>query len=218
VLLDGGAPLLPHLGRVGVDPLDIEVVFLTHFHGDHTLGLPPFVLHRIFVDKPRLITFVGPEGIQERLEKLFEVSWGIDWKPVMLPRFKARYLTAKPRGQAAGYEYQTVKLDHGTAGCNGYRLHIGGKILAYSGDTEPTPPLDRLGRGDRRGDRTRRRVQPYELGGRRGAQEAASENEVRLQPPVLRDGGGSRQRPPGGRDLTCPRNRRRGRDFVGTPV
>ncbi len=130
--------------RLDIDPQDIEVVFLTHFHGDHTLGLPPFVLHRIFVDKPRMLTFVGPEGIEERLESLFEVSWGIDWKPVMRPRFKVKYITARPRGQVAGFEYQTVRLDHGTAGSNGYRIRVGKKILAYSGDTEPTPPLDRL--------------------------------------------------------------------------
>src|SRR5207249_9483654 len=68
----------------------------------------------------------------------------IDWKPVMLPRFKARYVTARAKGQVAGYRYKTVKLDHGTAGSNGYRLHVGSKILAYSGDTEPTAPLERL--------------------------------------------------------------------------
>lgn len=144
VLLDAGAPLLPHMHKVGIDPIDIEVVFLTHFHGDHTLGLPTFVLHRIFVDKPRTITFVGPEGIAERLEALFEVSWGVDWKSVMMPRFKAKYVTARPSGQVAGYRYQTVKLDHGTTGCNGYRIHFGDIVLAYSGDTEPTAPLDRL--------------------------------------------------------------------------
>jgi ribonuclease BN (tRNA processing enzyme) len=130
--------------RVGIEPADIEVVFLTHFHGDHTLGLPPFVLHRIFVDRPKVLTFVGPEGLEARLESLFEVSWGVDWKPVMLPRFKARYVIARPRGSAAGYHYETVKLDHGTAGSNGYRIRFGDKVLAYSGDTEPTAPLDRL--------------------------------------------------------------------------
>jgi ribonuclease BN (tRNA processing enzyme) len=144
VLLDAGAPLLPHMHKVGIDPIDIEVVFLTHFHGDHTLGLPTFVLHRIFVDKPRTITFVGPDGIADRLEALFEVSWGVDWKPVMLPRFKAKYVTARPSGRVAGYRYQTVKLDHGTTGCNGYRIQFGDLVLAYSGDTEPTAPLDRL--------------------------------------------------------------------------
>jgi phosphoribosyl 1,2-cyclic phosphodiesterase len=143
LLLDGGAPLLPHMHRVGVDAGDIEAVFLTHFHGDHTLGLPPFVLHRVFVDQ-RPITFVGPAGLEERLEALWEVSWGIDWKPVMRPRFNVTYQEAEPEGVAAGYRYETIKLDHGTSGCNGYRIWVDGRIIAYSGDTEPTSPLDRL--------------------------------------------------------------------------
>jgi ribonuclease BN (tRNA processing enzyme) len=143
LLLDGGAPLLPHMNRVGVDAGAIDVVFLTHFHGDHTLGLPPFVLYRVFVDQ-RPITFVGPPGMEERLEALWEVSWGVDWKPVMQPRFNVTYETAKPSGKVAGYKYETIKLDHGTSGSNGYRIWINGKILAYSGDTEATAPLDAL--------------------------------------------------------------------------
>jgi ribonuclease BN (tRNA processing enzyme) len=132
--------------RVGVNAGDIDVVFLTHFHGDHTLGLPPFVLYRVFVDQ-RPITFVGPAGIKERLEALWEVSWGVDWKPVMQPRFKVTYEVAKPSGKVAGYRYETIKLDHGTSGSNGYRIWIDGRILAYSGDTEPTAPLDELVKG-----------------------------------------------------------------------
>jgi ribonuclease BN (tRNA processing enzyme) len=146
VLLDGGAPLLPHMHRLGVDPGNIEVVFLTHFHGDHTLGLPPFVLHRVFVDR-RPLTFVGPSGTGEFLERLWEVSWGSDWKRVMKPQFNARYVDAKASGTVAGVRYQTVKLDHGSMGSNGYRIHIDGKVVAYSGDTEPTAPLDKLVEG-----------------------------------------------------------------------
>ena len=129
--------------RLGVDPGAIEAVFITHFHGDHTLGLPPFVLHRVFVDR-RPLTFVGPSGVEDYLEKLWEVSWGPDWKRVMRPQFKVKYVTAKPSGTAAHVSYQTVKLDHGTMGSNGYRLHVNGIVVAYSGDTEPTAPLDRL--------------------------------------------------------------------------
>ena len=146
VLLDGGAPLLPHMHRLGVDPGNISVVFITHFHGDHTLGLPPFVLHRVFVDR-RPITFVGPPGIAEHLERLWEISWGSDWDRVMKPQFKARYVTAKPSGSAGGVKYETVRLDHGSMGSNGYRVHVNGKVVAYSGDTEPTAPLDKLVEG-----------------------------------------------------------------------
>jgi ribonuclease BN (tRNA processing enzyme) len=146
LLLDGGAPLLPHLHRVGVDPGDIEAVFLTHFHGDHVLGLPPFILHRVFIDQ-RPLTFVGPAGTEGYLEQLWELSWGPEWKTVMRPQFKVRYLTAKPSGTAAGFRYTSIRLDHGKMGSIGYRIHLNGKVLAYSGDTEPTAPLDRLVEG-----------------------------------------------------------------------
>jgi ribonuclease BN (tRNA processing enzyme) len=132
--------------RLGVDPGDIEVVFLTHFHGDHMLGLPPFVLYRIFVDR-RPLSFVGPAGVAAYLEKLWELSWGADWKRVMRPQFKVKYFTAKPSGTVAGVRYETIKLDHGTMGSNGYRVHLDGKLVAYSGDTEPTAPLDKLVEG-----------------------------------------------------------------------
>jgi ribonuclease BN (tRNA processing enzyme) len=146
LLLDGGAPLLPHMKRVGVDPGAIDAVFLTHFHGDHTLGLPPFVLHRVFIDQ-RPLTFVGPEGVEERLEALWEVSWGTDWTKVMRPKFNVTYSIAQPSGSVAGIAYEMIKLDHGSSGSNGYRIHINGRVLAYSGDTEPTAPLDALVEG-----------------------------------------------------------------------
>jgi ribonuclease BN (tRNA processing enzyme) len=146
LLLDGGAPLLPHLHRVGVDPGDIEAVFLTHFHGDHVLGLPPFVLHRVFID-PRPLTFVGPAGIGDHLEQLWELSWGAEWKTLFRPKFKVRYLTAKRSGTVAGYDYESVKLDHGAMGSIGYRIQVNGKLIAYSGDTEPTAPLEKLVNG-----------------------------------------------------------------------
>jgi ribonuclease BN (tRNA processing enzyme) len=146
VLLDGGAPVLPHLHRVGIDPGGIEVVFLTHFHGDHTLGLPTFVLHRVFVDHRRL-TFVGPADLEARLESLWQAAWGPDWNRVMRPQFKVTYKTARPSGTVAGIKYEAVHLDHGSSGSTGYRIHLDGKILAYSGDTEATAPLDKLVKG-----------------------------------------------------------------------
>ena len=126
-----------------MDPGAIDVVFITHFHGDHVLGLPPFVLHRIFIDR-RPLTFVGPPGLEDHLERLLELSWGPDWKRVMRPRFKVKYVVARPRGSARGVRYESVRLDHGSMGGVGYRLFVGGRIVAYSGDTEPTPPLERL--------------------------------------------------------------------------
>src|ERR1700746_555631 len=104
---------------------------------------PPFLLPRFFLAR-RPLTFVGPAGTERFLERLWEVSWGSDWRRVMKPQFKARYVDAKASGTGAGLRYETVRLDHGTMGSNGYRIHIDGKVVAYSGDTEPTAPLDKL--------------------------------------------------------------------------
>jgi len=145
ILLDGGAPLLPHMHRLGIDPGGIDVVFLTHFHGDHTLGLCSFVLHRAFISKTPF-TIVGPTGLEERLESLFRAAWGIDWD-AMRPSVQVTYLDAGDHGTVAGVDYETVQLDHGTSGCTGYRLWIDGRLLAYSGDSTATPPLDRLVQG-----------------------------------------------------------------------
>jgi len=145
VLLDGGAPLLPHLHRLGIDPGAIDVIFLTHFHGDHTLGLPSYVLHRAFIARTPF-TIVGPAGLEERLESLFRASWGGDWD-AMRGELRLTYLEAGERGTVAGVDYETVQLDHGMKGCTGYRLRVGGRLLAYSGDTTASPPLERLVEG-----------------------------------------------------------------------
>jgi ribonuclease BN (tRNA processing enzyme) len=143
LLLDGGAPLLPHMHRLGIDPGAIEALFLTHFHGDHVLGLPPFMLHRAFMPSGPLAV-VGPPAVEERLERLFHVAWGDEW-----PRFREQigltYHEAGAAGEVAGVSYEAVKLVHGHQDCRGYRLQLDdGRILAYAGDTTATPPLDEL--------------------------------------------------------------------------
>jgi ribonuclease BN (tRNA processing enzyme) len=145
LLLDGGAPLLPHLHRLGIDPGAIEVVFLTHFHGDHVLGLPPFLLYRAYFPTGPLAV-VGPPGVQGRVEGLMRLAWGNDWPDQERP-FELNYHEAAARGEVAGVAYEAVKLQHGSQDCRGYRLHLDGRILAYAGDTAATPPLDDLVRG-----------------------------------------------------------------------
>jgi ribonuclease BN (tRNA processing enzyme) len=146
ILLDGGAPLLPHLHRTGIDPCAIDVVFLTHLHGDHLLGLPPFVLYRAFNPSGRPLSIVSPPGGEGTLEELCRLAWGQAWGE---HRDQAQlvYAEAREYGEVAGVPYRTVKLDHGDMDCRGYRLEVGGQVLAYAGDTMATPPLDELVEG-----------------------------------------------------------------------
>ena len=142
LLLDAGAPLLPHMHRLGIDPGAIEAIFLTHFHGDHILGLPPFMFYR-GVQPTVPLTVVGPPGVENKIACLLKLAWGDDWT-AHARSMDLSYQEAGSAGQAGGVYYETVKLDHADLDCRGYRLHLDGRVLAYAGDTTATPPLDEL--------------------------------------------------------------------------
>jgi ribonuclease BN (tRNA processing enzyme) len=143
-LLDAGAPLLPHLGRLGIDPGGIDAVFLTHFHGDHLAGLIPYLCYRAFAHEPRPLTIVGPRGVEDRVDRLLDAAWGsADWQE-MRAAFALGFQEAGDHGEAAGVPYATVPLEHGKVPGMGYRFRLGGRLLAYAGDTRATPALDRL--------------------------------------------------------------------------
>jgi ribonuclease Z len=145
LLLDGGAPLLPHMHRLGIDPGAIEALFLTHFHGDHVLGLPPFLLYRAFVPSGP-VAIVGPPGVRDRVTDLLRLAWGDEWTRLG-EGLELIYHEGAAEGEVAAVRYEAVKLVHGDTDCRGYRLHIDGRVLAYAGDTTATPPLDELVRG-----------------------------------------------------------------------
>ena len=145
VLLDAGAPLLPHMHRLGIDPGGIRVLFLTHFHGDHVLGLPTYLLYRAFRSGGPLAV-VGPPGVAGRVEELLRLAWGDDW-PAYAANIELTYHEAQASGQVAGVRYEAIRLQHGDVDCRGYRLHLNGRVLAYAGDTTATSPLDDLVRG-----------------------------------------------------------------------
>ncbi len=145
-LLDAGAPVLPHMHRLGLDPGRIEAVLLTHFHGDHLLGLPSFLLYRAFHPTGGQLPVLGPPGVRERIEQLCRLAWSDDW-PDARDRAGVTYQEAEAEGEVAENRYQTVKLEHGQMDCRGYRLHLEGRVLAYAGDTTASPPLERLVEG-----------------------------------------------------------------------
>ena len=146
LLLDAGAPLLPHMHRLGIDPGAIEAIFLTHFHGDHILGLPPFMFYRGFRPTGPL-TVIGPPGVERKVDGLLRLAWGDEEWPEHARGIDLIYREAAATGEAAGVRYEALKLDHGDMDSRGYRLHLGSKVLAYAGDSQATPPLDELVNG-----------------------------------------------------------------------
>lgn len=136
-LFDASPAVLAHLKRSGTAPADIEAVFISHFHADHFFGIPFLLLEYAELShRDSNLTIVGPPGIQERVRMLTKLGF-----PYLLEReqsYEQRYVEISDgkQGEIGALRFVARSVTHvEELECFGYRVEVGGRVLAYSGDT-----------------------------------------------------------------------------------
>ena len=71
-LIDCGASSLPAMKRSNIARDEIDLIAITHFHGDHFAGLPFFLLDAQFSRRSHPLVVAGPQGIESRLTQVME--------------------------------------------------------------------------------------------------------------------------------------------------
>jgi ribonuclease BN (tRNA processing enzyme) len=142
-LIDCGASSLPALKRQSIARDDIDLILITHFHGDHFAGLPFLLLDAQFTRRSRPLVIAGPEGIEMRLTQVMEALFENSSKTKQ--RFDLSVVALKPEG-ARTFGAVTVTpypVVHGESGGPflAYRVEAEGRVIAYSADTEWTETL-----------------------------------------------------------------------------
>jgi ribonuclease BN (tRNA processing enzyme) len=147
-LIDCGASSLPALKRNGVKCGDIDLVLVTHFHGDHFGGLPFLLLDAQFTRRTRPLTIAAPEGIEGRLQQTMEALFENSSKRER--RFDLQIVMLRPETAAnlGAVKVTPFPMVHGESGGPflGYRIETEGRVIAYTGDTEWNEALIPLGR------------------------------------------------------------------------
>lgn len=146
-LLDCGASSLVAMKRYGIETSSIDMIVLSHFHGDHFGGVPFFLLDAAMASKrKRPLTILSPKGGEKRIRKLAELLYpGSDlftfpvifleyekYKPVRIDNFQ---LTSYP----AVHTKETLP--------HALRIEIEDKVIAFSGDTAWTDELIKASAG-----------------------------------------------------------------------
>jgi ribonuclease BN (tRNA processing enzyme) len=142
VLLDCGATSLSALKRIGLDPTEIGAVFVSHLHGDHFGGLPFLILDGQFGGRRAPLIVAGPPGIADRLRQAMEVMF--PGSAAVHRRFDVDVVELTPGVTAtvAGIGVTGWEVNHPSgAPPLALRLSIGGKVIAYTGDTAWTDGL-----------------------------------------------------------------------------
>ena len=147
-LIDCGASSLPALKRHGIARDDIDLILITHFHGDHFGGLPFLLLDAQFSRRTRPLTIAGPEGIETRLAQAMEALFENSSKTKQ--RFDLNVVALEPKVAAnfGAVNVTPFPVVHGESGGPflAYRIEAEGRVIAYTADTEWTESLIPLGR------------------------------------------------------------------------
>jgi ribonuclease BN (tRNA processing enzyme) len=147
-LIDCGASSLVSLNKLGIIRNDIDVIFISHFHADHIGGLPFFILEASHVLKrQRPLTIAGPPGLTARYPQLMETAFpGTKALQLRFP-LTFRELEIGRHPEIGGVQVTPFQVAHDErAGpCLALRFEAEGKIIAYSGDTEWTDALIKIG-------------------------------------------------------------------------
>jgi ribonuclease BN (tRNA processing enzyme) len=148
LLIDCGASSLPALKRLGIVCNEIELILITHFHGDHFAGLPFFLLDAQFSRRSRPLVIAGPHGIEARLTQVMEALF--ENSSTTRPAFDLSVVPLEPGRTVAFDEVRVTPhpVQHGQSGGPflGYRIAAESRVIAYSADTEWTETLIPLAR------------------------------------------------------------------------
>ncbi|NHA68776.1 MBL fold metallo-hydrolase, partial [Phycicoccus flavus] len=141
LLLDLGSGALGALQR-HLDPADLDAVVLSHLHPDHCADVLGLYVTRKYRPQGPLggrLAVHGPSGTAERLAHMYHGigPGGMDAElDVRVVRHGEPFVVGP-------FTVGPVAVEHPVE-AYGYRVEAGGRVLAFTGDTDDCPNLDLL--------------------------------------------------------------------------
>ena len=136
--MDFGTSSLIALRQQDVDPNSIDVILLTHLHGDHCGGVPFLLMDAMLGSKrDRPLTVAGPRDLRYRMFLIAEALF--PGMHVMKPKFELEWIELEPGVPTpVGDVFVTARSVKHTWQTNptALRAEIGGKVICYTGDGE----------------------------------------------------------------------------------
>jgi ribonuclease BN (tRNA processing enzyme) len=131
LLFDCGPGIWKAVNEYRISVAQINNIFLTHFHVDHTSDLGPLLLNRLLIPdlKDASLNIIGPIGLQKWFSDLKNLlgQWADDLSVNLIE------IKDKPY-QTSGHTISVKNTGH-TENSICYRVEMGGKSFFYSGDT-----------------------------------------------------------------------------------
>ena len=149
VAIDFGTSSLIALAQQGIEHNTIDAILLSHLHGDHCGGVPFLLMDAMLSAKRgRPLVIAGPPELERRMGEIREALF--PGSHVMTAKFPLEWIEMEPcRPHRVLDLVVTPERARHTKETNpsALRVEIGGKVVAYTGDTEWTDEVARVARG-----------------------------------------------------------------------
>jgi ribonuclease Z len=161
LLFDAGRGVTMRLWQLKVPLSRVDQLFLTHFHSDHTNGIPDLWLTGwlppVWGSRAAAFRVTGPPGVKALMAKL-EEAYALDIKirledeKVPLEGIQTQVTEFQTDGvvyQHNGVSVIAFEVDHGDVikPAYGYRIEYQGRVAVISGDTRYHPNVVKHGIG-----------------------------------------------------------------------
>jgi len=156
LLFDSGRGVTQRLYQLKIPFNDVNTLFLTHLHSDHTVGIPDLWLTGWVMGRKVPLRVWGPAGTSNMMQHLEQAyAFDVHIRRDVDEKLPAAGVAVEAHdiGEGIVYEEKGVRVtaftvDHGPVKpAFGYRVDFGGRSVVLSGDTRPTENLVRFAKG-----------------------------------------------------------------------
>ena len=145
ILLDCGFSVPHQYLSLNPSAEELEILWISHFHGDHFLGTPLLLLWFWEMNRSNPLNIIGPPGVKVKIEQALELAY-----PNLISRLGYSLLFHEiiPEKQLhiSGSTFNAAYNEHSQP-CLSLRLELHEKSIFYSGDGRPTPMTRSLANG-----------------------------------------------------------------------
>lgn len=145
ILLDCGFTAAHAFWRTSPDPMKLDAVWISHFHGDHFFGLPLLLLRYWEENRTQPLTILGQPGVEEKVLTAMELAYPGFFTKI---NFDTAFVEAQS-GQTLnllGLKWSFAPNLHSKP-CLALRLDSKTASMYYSGDGRPSDATVRLAEG-----------------------------------------------------------------------
>ena len=145
VLLDCGFTATPRFWKEEPEPDSPDAIWISHFHGDHALGLPPLLVRAWEEGRRKALIILGQEGISAFTRHAVDLAYPGFYEKLAFP---IKFVEVEPDSnvELLGFTFRTVETGHSQRNL-ALRTDAEAQSIYYSGDGKPTPESTLLAQG-----------------------------------------------------------------------